>query len=158
MDSEPITLDDIKSIENSVGTYTVNISPHIHDRLERHILILKKLIDRSTTKQRWLIACIKEKLRNEADKKEVPKANTINVKIYEELDKQLIQRIEFIRKFRSSYSKKQWIVDAILEKLERDEKEVENKLSVMRQSQADSFKQQIEQLQKELAEFKSKLL
>lgn len=158
MDSDGITLDEIKSIDTSVGAYTVTISPHIHERLERHILILKKLIDRSATKQRWLIDSIREKLAKDASNQQVPKANTLNVKIDDELDKQVLKRIEFIKKFRFSYSKKQWLVDAVLEKLERDEKEVERKLSDMKQSQADTYKQQVEQLQTELAELKAQLV
>lgn len=158
MNPDAITLDEIKSIETPVGGYSVTISPHIHDRLERHILILKKLIDRSATKQRWITSAIKEKLAAESNNQEVPKVNTLNVKIEEELDKQLISRIEFIKKFRFSYSKKQWLVDAVLEKLERDEKEVEKKMLEMRQSQVINQQQQIVQLQAELATIKAKLL
>jgi 2-oxo-4-hydroxy-4-carboxy--5-ureidoimidazoline (OHCU) decarboxylase len=40
----------------------------------------------------------------------------------------LEKRISFMKKFRRSFSKKQWIVEAISEKLERDLKELNEKM------------------------------
>ncbi len=123
--SESVILEDVRSIEKS--GYSVTISRHIHARLERHVLILKKLLDKGATKQNWMISAIKEKLARDLQDDSLPKATTITLKIDKELDEELNARVEFIKKFRQSYSRKQWIVDAVIEKLDLDERKVEEK-------------------------------
>lgn len=115
--------------------YSFMLSPHTHNRLERHIFILKKLVAKSTTKQDWLLNAITEKFANDENKQELPKAAIVNIKINKEIDKELIRRIEFIKKFRCSYSKKQWLVEAVLEKLDRDETAVEQRILDAKKSQ-----------------------
>jgi len=151
------SLNQSKSAETSSVGYTVNISPNIHERLEKHIFLLKKLIDTSLTKQRWLLHAIKEKLDNDAMDNSPPKPTTLHVKIDAEIDKKLLKRVEFIKKFRYSYSKKQWIVDAVLEKLDRDEKEVQKSIVDPNQSQNETCKQLISRLQTELEKLKNQL-
>lgn len=158
MDFETLTAEELESIGNSIP-YTITISPHIYERLEKHITILKKLVDRSASKQRWIIEAIKEKLLNDEDSTQPPKATTLNVKIEENLCREVVERIEFIKKFRVSYSKKQWIVDAVLEKLDRDEKEVEKKMIYVQSKTKSNIKlrERIEQMQSELENLKSGL-
>lgn len=127
MDQGTVAFDEDKVKRNSEGAYSFTISSYIHERLQRHILILKKLVDRSTTKQRWIISAVQEKLTRDASKTLIPKADTLTVKLDEELEASLLKRIEFIKKFRFSFSKKQWLVEAILEKLDKDEAEIEKK-------------------------------
>lgn len=153
MDEDAISLEESKL---TIGA-SFTISPHIYERLDRHILILKKLIDRSTTKQRWITNAIKEKILKEANNQQLPKATTLNIKIAKELEDELQRKVEFIRKFRASYSKKQWLVDAILEKLDRDEKGVEAKLVEETRSEVDSYKNQNEQLRAEVEKLKAQL-
>lgn len=156
MEKDSITLEELKAILHStVSAYNITISPHIHERLERHILILKKLIDRGVTKQNWITSAIKEKLKKDAANKQVPKVTTLSVKIDEDLDKLILERIEYVKKFRVSYSKKQWLVDAIIDKLDNDEPEAEKKILETKQPTL-SEKQQIELLKHELAELKSR--
>ena len=154
MDTDTMSLEQSKA--TGVG-YTFSISPHIYERLERHILILKKIIDRTTTKQRWITHSIKEKLVKEEASQLIPKATSLNVKLDEELEMELFKKVEFVKKFRTSYSKKQWLVDAVLEKLDRDEKGVEAKLLDSTQSQMDSYKNQNEKLRAELEILKIQL-
>ena len=152
MDSELST--EIKPMSSG---YAFTISPHIYSRLERHILILKKLIDRSTTKQRWLSNAIKEKLARDENNQQLPKATYLSVKIEKDTEKEIGKKIEFAKKFRFSYSKKQWIVDAILEKLDQEETEDKSKLLDLTQSQRDTYKQQNESLQTEIESLKLQL-
>lgn len=124
MDSKTVTLDKNELTCTSEGAYSFTISSYIHERLQRHIL-LRKLVDRSTTRQRWIIHAVQEKLAKDVKSPITPKANTLTVKIDDDLKESLLKRIEFIKQFRASYSKKQWLVEAILEKLDRDEAEIE---------------------------------
>jgi hypothetical protein len=105
----------------------MTISPYILKKLNRHIDIYKSLIDKSTSKKTWVNKAVKEKLENDLKDEQIPKHTSLSVKIDKGLHVALMDRVNFIRKFRESYSKKQWIVEAVLEKLEREEKEVEKK-------------------------------
>ncbi|MBA3283955.1 MAG: hypothetical protein H0U27_02690 [Nitrosopumilus sp.] len=152
MDSSSFTLEDLKDLDNPGATYNVCISPHLQERLERHILILKRFIDRSATKQRWITEAIKEKLSNYANNPIVSKELRLYLRIEEELEKKVLEKVEYIKKFRSSYSKKQWIMEAIFEKLDRDESDAEKKIQEAQQTQqirADTVKQ-MNQFQTEL--------
>jgi hypothetical protein len=156
-ESRPIDVGEMP-LEEKQSAYSFTVSPHIHERLERHILILKKLIDRKTTKQGWMIDSIKEKLIKDANNNQLPKATCLNVKIGEKLENEIMQKVEFAKKFRFSYSKKQWLVDAVLEKLDREEMEVKGKLIDLTQTQRDTYKQECEKLQAELDKLKLQLL
>src|SRR5438105_2635223 len=147
MDKETITIEPVKE----KGGYSVTISPHIHKRLERHIFIIKKLINKNLTKNNWLLSAIEEKLEREVPYQDVPAVNTISLKLDPKREQLILQRVNYVRKFRKSYSKKQWILDAITDKLERDEENVEKKLLETRHDQGLSDKQQIELLKNELA-------
>lgn len=152
---EKTRLNQLKAVSVSpVGGYTVFISPHIYERLEQHISILKKAVDRNITKQAWLINAIKEKLENDSIDQHVPKANTLSVKIEEALENLILERIEHIKKFRSSYSKKQWIIDAVISKLDRDQTKVEKQTLETTKNQDLTDKQQIKSLKSELHELK----
>lgn len=157
MDFETSTTEELEPL-GSLTPYTVIISSHIYERLEKHITILKKLVDRSATKQRWIVDAIKEKLLNDANSTKPPKASTLNVKIESKYAKELAKRIEYIKKFRVTYSKKQWIVDAVIEKLDRDEKDVEKKMFYVPSKTKDLMLfERIEQMQSELESLKSGL-
>lgn len=153
-----MTLEQLKAMSAlNANPYTIIISPYIYERLERHILILKKIIDRGMTKQRWLTSAIREKLEKDSSDTQLPKATTLTMKIEEELEKLMLQRIEYIKQFRFSYSKKQWLVDAIIDKLDRDEEEAEKKLSKTQQAQELTEKEQIKLLKNEVAELNARL-
>lgn len=124
-----------EEIADEMNAYSFTVSQHIHERLDRHVFLLKKLIQRGASKQKWVVDAIKEKLTNDETKTSIPKANTIYVKIDDNLKIQMEKRIEFMKNFCSSYSKKRWLVDAVVEKLERDEKEVDMKLSELNKDQ-----------------------
>lgn len=157
MEKDTITLEQLKEMPTQVGSYTITISPHIHERLERHILILKKLVDRGMTKQRWVTSAIREKLEKDSSDEQLPKATTLSVKIEADLEKSIFQRIEYVKQFRFSYSKKQWLVDAIIDKLDREEAEAEKKLSTTKQLQGLTDKEQIHCLKNEIAELRALL-
>lgn len=105
--------------------YTVTISPYLHNRLEQLILIAKISNPGRQTKQKWVLDAIKEKLAREEKSKEIIPERKLNLKIDDSTFKKLKRRVELIKQFRTSYSKKQWIVDAILEKLEKDDHKIE---------------------------------
>lgn len=158
MGRDTFSIEEIKAIKPPpVGGYTVTVNSHIHKRLERHILIIKKLIDRHATKQDWLVNAIREKMEKDITGQEIPTTHSITVKLDARLEQMILQRIEYIKKFKFSYSKKKWIIDAIVDKLDRDEEEVEKKLLNTKQDLILTERQQIELLKNEVAELKARL-
>lgn len=103
----------------SIASY--EISPSIYNRVDELIYMFKHVSGESITKQDWFSKAIKEKLKNENDDLLVPKKKVFQVKIDDKTNKALSDKIEHIKKFRKNYSKKQWILEAIQEKLAREE-------------------------------------
>ena len=119
--------------------YSFCITQNLHDRLTKHLLILKKLCLQGQTKQNWLMEAIREKLSlaesiQECDFQE----RRINIQVDLLTEEKLSSRVAYIKQFRSSYSKKKWILDAIEEKLEKDKSMTEKKLAEFRASVKDS--------------------
>ena len=128
MESEVLDSESGVSVDVKDMGYTVSVSPHIFNRLEQHILFVKRLSNRNETRQNWVLEAIRDKLTRDDRSQDVPKECRLNLKIDETTATKLFKRVELIKKFRTSYSKKQWILDAILERLERDEKKIKQKL------------------------------
>ena|ERR1700722_1233402 len=102
--------------ENHIN-YSFKVGENIFIRVEKNVVL------DSISKQRWLLTAIEEKLKNEKrlQKDAIPRERQMVVRIKNSLNKILNKRIETIKKFRKHYSKKQWILEAILEKLDREQ-------------------------------------
>jgi hypothetical protein len=108
--------------------YTVSISPVLHNKLDQHVYALKRLVKSGCTKNEWIADAIEKKLAREEMKMDIFKEKPICIKIDPLTKKKLDGRVEMIRNMRYSYSKKQWVLDAIHEKLGNEEEIVKNKL------------------------------
>jgi hypothetical protein len=114
---------DDQTKKSKIYQYTVSISPHLHNRLDKHIFILKKLVRTGHTKQQWLVEAVEEKLKNEksSQTQDIEKEKRVSLRIDVLTKKILEEQIQLIRCFRTSYSKRKWILDAIQEKLDLEE-------------------------------------
>lgn len=113
--------------------YSVSISQNLHDRITKHLLILKKLCRQGQTKQNWLMEAIRERLEFEENNKECEfQERRITLQVDLLTEERLSHRVSYIKQFRSSYSKKKWILDAIEEKLEKEKPMAEQKLAEYR--------------------------
>lgn len=106
------------------------VEEHFYDRVEKHIRSLKFLERQNIKKKQWFTAAIKEKLSR--DKKleipTIPLSKHLQFPIEEELHSEFTKHLELIKTHRN-YSAKQLIVDAIVEKLDREEAEIRERLS-----------------------------
>lgn len=103
--------------------HSITIGEHLHKRIEKHIHLLKHLEDQSHTKQKWFISAFLEKIENDKDE-DLPSSSKdrhLRFKLEKQLQQKIEKKIGLIKKFRKSYSKKQWFVEAIYEKLESEE-------------------------------------
>jgi hypothetical protein len=107
----------------SVKNYSFIISPQINHKLSKHLTSLK-MIKGNLKKSEWLVNAIKEKLNRDNCGEIIQKEMRINLPIDEETLERLESNVKMTGKFRTSFSKKQWIVEAILEQLEKESHEV----------------------------------
>lgn len=103
--------------------YGFKIGEALYNRLDKHIRILRHINKSNVSKGDWLSNALKEKLARESSPSfdNIPKERYLNFKVEKELGDDIEKRIELIKKFRDSYSRKQWVLEAIYEKLEKEE-------------------------------------
>jgi hypothetical protein len=104
--------------------YSIRIGEHLHNRITKIIRSLKYLDNHSHTRQRWFIEAFKEKLKKEEESEvdEISADKYVGFKIDKHLSEKIEKRVGEIKKHRISFSKKQWFMEAIFEKLDRDER------------------------------------
>ena len=125
-------LDDITNtilLEPQIN-HSITVGEHLHKRFEKHLHLLKHLEDQSYTKQQWLVSAFLEKIEreNETDISPLAKSRHLRFKLKKQLQEKIEEKINIIKSFRKSYSKKQWFIEAIYEKLEREEEKAKKLL------------------------------
>lgn len=113
---------DFEPLEPNVKGYSVTIDEQLYKRLEKHITVLKHIEQKGLTKQKWIMDAIKAKLNkdNQSDNFEIPKNRYLVLKINAPINSKIESNVSVQKRFRS-YSKKQWILEAISEKLNHEE-------------------------------------
>lgn len=116
--------------ENSEGEHNdrigIKVSNRMLRRMQKHISAVNYDKNLDLTQQDWIGKAIEEKLSKELENplKDVNSIKQISIRIERDLRNQLDQVLENLkshgRQYRG-YSKKSWILDAIEEKLEREE-------------------------------------
>lgn len=115
-------IEDKTTKTNDFVFYSILVGENLNNRLNRRISKLKSTDGPGNSKQKWVLDAIKEKLHLESQSEYLPKEKFISLKIHQNLHKQILKRVERMCEVRKSFSQKQWIVEAIADKLERDEK------------------------------------
>lgn len=96
--------------------FSFPIPESLFNRLNKHILMLKHLKGCQISKQQWINEAVNEKLENKKPSKQ--KENTVYITFH--ISKIVCQKIQEKMKVNTS-SQKKWILEAMLEKLARDE-------------------------------------
>ena len=111
--------------------YTLKLPEHLYKRIDDVVRILN--IKGSCTKKKWLMEAIQEKLEREKEFQidQIPKIKQISLHIPTQLNEEICKKIELIKNFRDSFSKKQFILEAINEKLNADESSTQKILKKM---------------------------
>ncbi len=108
--------------------FSIRINENLHRRFNQHIKRLKNINKSLATKQKWLVQAFQEKLENhDVSSSGILNEKLIHFKLDEQLYKEIEEKVEIIKKFRS-FSKKQWMIEAIYEKLDREEQQAKNDL------------------------------
>lgn len=102
--------------------YSVVISESLCERLNQLVMILKNFDDKKISKQKWIELAIEEKIdRDKSLGDVIPIEKQLCIKIKKNTFLDLSRRVVKISKFRPSFSKKKYILEAVYEKLQRDE-------------------------------------
>ncbi len=110
--------------------YTVRIGNHLYQRINKHMRLLKNLKN-ETSKQKWIKEAISEKLKVDETSDENLGDRFLHLKFEIELWHEVQKKIEILKTFYTSISKKQWIEEAIYEKLDREEQDSKDLLKDM---------------------------
>lgn len=102
------------------------VGESFHLRLANHIRTLKYMGMLERSKRDWLTEAIQEKLHREEQNahsvKSIPVQRSLHISLDPELRIALEARIDLIKKVTSQpYSTKKWVLEAIQEKIEREE-------------------------------------
>lgn len=106
-------------------TYAIKIKAELDERISHHIRALKYL-EGGYSKKRWVQEAIKEKLQI-YQKKDIEKAlsdRTLNLSISRHTHDEIDKIIKILKKLKISTSKTEFFIEAIVEKLSRDEENV----------------------------------
>lgn len=109
--------------EDGFRAYTIKVADPVFDRVDRHIGLLKFVKGGDASKQKWLQEAIREKLTTDPDftKPEPKTRRHLHTRLEYALSEQLESRIQLLRERLGHANKNQWLVDAIHEKLEREQ-------------------------------------
>lgn len=100
--------------------YTVYVSSIFSSRIKNHVQKIRRAIDPTISDEEWVKEAISEKLKIEQKLKSVEKEKTLSIILDPELSDRLKNHLEVIKEKRNLTSKKQWILDAIDEKMDRE--------------------------------------
>lgn len=114
------------------ASYTFTVGKHLHKKMENHIRAVK-FLDSNYSKQHWIADAIQEKLESERIQgpEEFTREHVVNMKIDKRLDQLVEKQVGIYRKFRKSYSKKLWLVEAISEKLDKEEAAIKKQVETL---------------------------
>ncbi|CAF24144.1 hypothetical protein [Candidatus Protochlamydia amoebophila] len=99
--------------------YNVEIGNFLFKLINDHIHFLKNSKN-DINKKDWVAEAIREKLQD-PESEEDQRTRYLHLQLETDLFEEIDKKMEFLKAFRRSVSKKQWIIEAIFEKLEREE-------------------------------------
>ena len=102
----------------------IKVTEKIYNRVDSHVRILKHLAKYEHSKNSWIVEAVREKLEREKKLKNsnIPKDKNLNLTVDVSLDNELQRQIDIIKTFKpQGFSKKQFVLEAIFEKLEAEE-------------------------------------
>lgn len=111
-----------------------SVSSHLYEKLTKHLFLLKAL-KKKCSQSEWICSAINENLESENVDGDIPKQRKINLSIDEMTFQKLEERVQVYKQIYSSFSKKQWVIEAIYKKLDRDYKQLKEELQKLHANQ-----------------------
>jgi predicted transcriptional regulator len=115
--------------------YIVEIGDALHKKIDKIVRVLNRLDNKSHSKKSWVLEAIQEKLSAEHHQPdEIIGSKHLTLSFEDDVKAKLDEIVAFQKKFRKTYSRKKWILEAIYEKIEREEETTENLLNDLKTS------------------------
>ena len=114
----------------------ISVGTNLHEKLTRHLFLLKAT-NRRFSQSDWICDAIKESLESENIDGDLPKERKITISIDDYTFKKLEERVHFFKQIYSSFSKKQWIVEAIYKKFDRESSKLKDELQRLHSQKKD---------------------
>ena len=102
--------------------FSIKVSEYLYKRFNNHLRNLKNLYGNSFKRQQWIKNAFIEKLKNQEENLDILTQKWLHFKLESEIHEDIDAQVEKIKKFRN-FSKKQWMLEAIYEKLDREEQQ-----------------------------------
>ncbi len=110
-------------LPSSQINYAIPIENDLHNRIEKLIKLLNHSDDKKHTKQSWILDAFVKKLQKEEEPgPEISQNKHLRFAINQHLYEKIENKIKTVKKTRKGYTKNQWFIDAVNEKLEQDER------------------------------------
>lgn len=128
-----MTLDSSDQIDKQ-KQYPLRVGERLYKRIDEHVFFLKSQ-SRRQSKQKWITEAIQEKLEKEKRTRlpKIPRTKSISIKIESSVSKELEEKVDFLKKMKGSHTLKNWLIDAIEEKLESESYLVEKAVRSIRE-------------------------
>ena len=106
--------------------YGIKVKAELDERISNHVRALKYLEGKGYSKQRWIQEAIKEKLQacKKIDFENAKSDRTLNFSISRYTHDEIVKIVKILKKLKIKTSKTEFFLEAIIEKLEREEKNV----------------------------------
>lgn len=106
--------------------YGIKVKASLTERISNHVRALKYLEGKGYSKQRWIQEAIKEKLQacKKINFENVKSDQTLNFSISRYTHDEINKVIKILKELKISASKTEFFIEAIIEKLERDEENI----------------------------------
>jgi hypothetical protein len=119
--------------EDPVIQFSFKVDEKLAIKIDKHLHLLRYLNHNKKSKQQWLNEALVEKAANE--KGVLPdiltKEKQLTVRIDAPLNKKIQKKVDLIKSFKSGFTKKSWVIEAIEQKLKCEEESTKKALSEM---------------------------
>lgn len=128
----------MKQAENSTEIeknvrYSIRIRAHLERQISNHVLKLKQLSGKSHSRKKWVLEAINEKLNswNPNEIENIKADSRLDLEISKSMNDKVNSIVSQIRKLNVKIDKKDFFIESVIEKLEREESRVEELLFTM---------------------------
>ncbi len=121
--------------DNQAIQFSFKVDEGLASKIDKHLHLLKYLSHCKKSKQQWINEALAEKTAR--DKEELSdtltKEKQLTVRIDPRLNKKIEASVDLIKAFKSGFSKKMWVIEAVEQKLRREEETARKQLSEIAQ-------------------------
>lgn len=116
--------------------FSFKVQDELARKIDKHLHLLKYLNHNRKSKQQWINEALVEKTKRDQESlsDSLAKEKQLTVRIDPRLNTKIEKNVDLIKCFKSGFSKKLWVIEAVEQKLMREEAEAKKLLHETTQS------------------------